>query len=52
MHIATRPDAAPIATQPYALALRHHGFLKLEIKILLDAGIICKACLCGQAPLW
>ena len=27
MHIATRPDATPIAAHPYALALKHHDFL-------------------------
>ena len=32
MHIATRPDAAPIAAQPYPSALKHHKFLKQEIK--------------------
>ena len=43
MHIATRPDASPVAAQPYPLALKHHDFLKQEIKNLLDAGIICKS---------
>ena len=43
MHIATRPDTAPIAAQPYPLALKHHDFLKQEIKNLLDAGIIHKS---------
>ena len=43
MHIATRPDAAPIAAQPYPLLLNHHDLLKQEIKNLLDAGIICKS---------
>ena len=33
MHIATRPDAATIAAQSYPLALKHHDFLKQEIKI-------------------
>ena len=42
MHIAIKLDTAPIATQPYPLPLKHHGFLKQEIKNLLDAGIICK----------
>ena len=51
MHIATRPDAAPVAAQPYPLAHKHHDFLKQEIKILLDAGIIHKICPHGQAPL-
>ena len=41
MHIATRLDAAPVAAQPYPLALKCHDFLKQEIKNLLDAGIIC-----------
>ena len=43
MHIATRLDAVPVAAQPYPLALKHHKFLKQEIKNLLDAGIICKS---------
>ena len=43
MHIATRTDAAPVAAQPYPLALKHHEFLKQEIKNLLDVGIICKS---------
>ena len=30
MHIATRPDAAPAAAQPYPLAHRHHDFFKQE----------------------
>ena len=40
IHIATRPDAAPVAAQAYTLALKHHDFLKQEIKNLLDAEII------------
>ena len=32
MHIATRQDTAPAAAQPYPLALKHHDFLKQEIK--------------------
>ena len=28
MHIATKPDSAPIAALPYSLALKHHDFLK------------------------
>ena len=43
MHIATRPDAAPIAAQLYPLALKHHDFLKQEIKNLLDAEAIHKS---------
>ena len=43
MHIATRPDAAPVAAQQYPLALKHHDFLKQEMKNLLDVGIICKS---------
>ena len=31
MHIATRLD--PVAALPYPLALKHHDFLKQEIKI-------------------
>ena len=33
MHIATRPDAAPVAARSYPLALKHHNFLIQEIKI-------------------
>ena len=40
MHIATRPDATPIAACPYPLALKHHDFLKQEIQNLLKVGII------------
>ena len=43
MHIATGPDATPIATHPYPLALKHHDFLKQEIQNLLDVEIICKS---------
>ena len=43
MHIATRPDAIPIATCPYSLALKHHDFLNQEIQNLLNAGIIHKS---------
>ena len=32
MHIATKLNAAAIVAQPYPLALRHHEFLKWEIK--------------------
>ena len=42
MHIATRPDVTPAAACPYLLALKHHDFLKQEIKHLLNAGNICK----------
>ena len=43
MHIATRLDLGPVAAQPYPLALKHHDFLKQEIKKLLDTGIIYKS---------
>ena len=43
MHIATRPDAAPIAALPYPLALKHLDFLKQEIQKLLNEGIIHKS---------
>ena len=43
MITAMKPDAAPIAAQPYPLALEHHDFLKQEIKNLPDARIICKS---------
>ena len=44
MHIATRLVATPVAGHPYCLALKHHDFLKQEIKNMLNAGINCKAC--------
>ena len=31
MHIATSPDTAPVAAQPYPLALKHHDLLEQEI---------------------
>ena len=40
MHIATKQNIAEIAAQWYLLVLKHHDFLKQEIKNLLDAGII------------
>ena len=43
MHIAMKPDIAPIAAQPYPLTLKHHDFLKQEIKNLVDARIIHKS---------
>ena len=43
MHIATKPNVTPIAVPPYPLDLKHHDFLKQEIKNLLDARIICKS---------
>ena len=43
MHITTRLDSTLVAAQPYPLALKHHNFLKQEIKNLLDAGIIHKS---------
>ena len=43
MHIATRLDTASVAAHPYPSALKHHDFLKQEIKNLLDAGIIHKS---------
>ena len=43
MHIATRPNATPIAAHPYPLALKLYNFLKQEIQNLLDTGIICKS---------
>ena len=43
IHIAMKPDAAPNVAWPYPLPLKHHDFLKQEIKNLLDAGIIQKS---------
>ena len=42
MHIATRPDATPIAAYPYPLVLKH-DYLKQEIQNLLGVGIIFKS---------
>ena len=42
MHIAMKLGAALIASLHYPWALKHHDFLKKEIKNLLDAGIIHK----------
>ena len=38
-----KPDAASITAQPYPLALKHHDFLKKEIKNLLEARTIPKS---------
>ena len=43
MHIAMKPDAAPIVAWPYPLALKCHDFLKQEKKHLLDARTIQKS---------
>ena len=40
MHIAMKLNAALIAAWPYPLALKHHNFLKQELKNLLDARVI------------
>ena len=34
IHIATWPDTAPVAAQPYISALKHHDFFKQKIKHL------------------
>ena len=44
-------DAAPIATQSYPLALKHHEFLKQETENLLDPGIICKSMFPWASPI-
>ena len=38
--IETPPDALPIASKPYPLALKHHQFVKEELQKLLQAGLI------------
>ena len=38
--IETPPDALPIASKPYPLALKHHQFIKEELQKLLQAGLI------------
>ena len=50
MHIA-RPDATPVAAHLYPLALKHHDFLKQEIKNFIAAGIIDKSMPNGQTQL-
>ena len=40
MHIATRPGAAPIADQLHPFTVKHHDFVKQEMKNLLDTRII------------
>ena len=37
--IETPPDALPIASKPYPLALKHHQFVKEELQKLLQAGL-------------
>ena len=39
MHIATRLNVTPIVACPYPLELKHHDFLKQEIKNLFNVGI-------------
>ena len=51
MDIATRPDAAPATAWPYPLALKHHDFLRQEIKNLLDIGIIHKSMSSWASPI-
>ena len=48
MHIATKPNAAPTAARPYPLALKHHDFLKQEIKIYLLPESSVRTCPHGQ----
>ena len=50
MHIAMKPDAAPIVACPYPLALKHHEFLKQEVKTYLMLGSSVRACLHGKVP--
>ena len=38
--IETAPDALPIASKPYPIALKHHRFVKEELQKLLQAGLI------------
>ena len=38
--IETPPDALPIASKPYPLALKHHQFVKEELQKLLQGGLI------------
>ena len=40
MVLPTEPGAAPVASKPYHLLLKHHGFVKEELINLLKAGLI------------
>ena len=46
-----KPNAAPIAACPYPLALRHHSFLKQEIKSSLNGQIIQKNMMLLSSPI-
>ena len=43
-------EPAPVTVQPYHLALKHHNFLKQEIKNLLDTWIIHKSMFQWASP--
>ena len=52
MHITTRPDSTHIAAWPYPLALKHHDFLKQEVKkIYYMQELSARTCPHGQALL-
>ena len=40
MVLPTDPGAAPVASKPYDLSLKHHKFVKEELMNLLEAGLI------------
>ena len=40
MVLSTEPGAAPVASKPYDLPLKHHKFVKEELTDLLEAGLI------------
>ena len=40
MVLPTEPGAAPVASKPYDLPLKHHKFVKEELMNLLEVGLI------------
>ena len=40
MIIETDPNLPPVASKPYPLPLKHHKFIKAEIKNLPEVGLI------------
>ena len=51
MHIAMKPNAAPIGAQPHPLSLKHHDFLKQEVNNLFNARIIHKSMSPWEGPI-
>ena len=36
-------NSPPVSLRPYTLPLKHHAWIKIEIEMLEDAGVICKS---------